>query len=248
MKLSYNSGLYGLFLRFSPVFVLVFACESTWRLERENLFTTGQIINIADTNAQVRGEIIDQNLQKPVLSYGHCWSIEPKPDLSDSFRVAELEYSPRTFIITLEQLQPETLYFVRAFVQENGGVRFGEEVQFTTQAERLPFDLQIQSVFNISRNMASAEATVQVNDPSTNQVNIDTYGFVWSTSSLQELGTAGADSTIKVPTGTLRNFTCDLQGLQTDTEYFIRPFLKWRGNTSEISLSYGNEIRFTTSN
>lgn len=246
MKRLHTSDLLGLFWIIFPFLGLVLACESTWKLERENLFSTGQLINIADTNAQVRGEIIDQNLQKPVLSYGHCWSTEPNPDLNDFFQAAEAEFSPRSFTVTLNRLSPQTEYFVRAFIEEAGEVRFGEEINFTTRVETLPFDLQIRSVFDISRNSASAEATLAFRDTSNSNLDIISYGFVWGTSDRPELGAVGADSTVKAPSATVNSFVCDLVALQADTQYFIRPFLKWRGNNLETRLSYGDGLRFNT--
>jgi len=97
--------------------------------------TTGNIEYITAISADVEGEIT--NLwELNITQHGHCWSIEPNPTIIDDYKT-ELGTSTILYSFTsnLTGLDPETIYYVRAYATNSMGTSYGAEKVFETFPE-----------------------------------------------------------------------------------------------------------------
>ncbi len=87
--------------------------------------------DIGDTSASVGGSISFLG-QIEADSHGVCWSISPAPTIVDG--VADLGSVAGTgaFVTTVTDLDPETLYYIRAYVTSSDGTTYGSELTFET--------------------------------------------------------------------------------------------------------------------
>ena len=93
------------------------------------LFTMA-VTEVSGTTAVCGGDITDDNGQE-VLTRGVCWNTSPKPTCNDSHAFAP-EGGLGSYTCTITGLQPNTTYYVRAFVTSSDGVSYGIERTFTT--------------------------------------------------------------------------------------------------------------------
>ncbi len=93
---------------------------------------TTNISNINSNSAIVEGEITGIG-DSEIIKYGHCWSISENPTVSNSFKTEYENGSPETvFQSNIENLNPATDYFVRAYATNSYGTSYGETISFTT--------------------------------------------------------------------------------------------------------------------
>lgn len=68
-----------------------------------------------------------------VSKRGFCWSESPEPGLNDI--CTEDGWGSRMFRSYISELEPETLYFIRAYATNKTGTAFGETLSFETKSE-----------------------------------------------------------------------------------------------------------------
>jgi len=88
------------------------------------------VASITDETAVSGGLIIDDN-DSPVTQRGICWSTKNKPTIDDS--IATDTASVAAFECKLNNLLPNTTYYVRAFAVNANGTGYGNIVSFTTK-------------------------------------------------------------------------------------------------------------------
>lgn len=74
-----------------------------------------------------------------VFLCGVCWGTEPSPDIDGSHTTEETGIG--SFTSTLEGLNPNTTYYVRAYAVSDYGLTYGEEKSFTTDHEYVDLGL-----------------------------------------------------------------------------------------------------------
>lgn len=91
---------------------------------------TLDVTNIGSNSATGGGDITDQGASSVTIR-GVCWSTSPEPSLADNFT----EDGPGSGVYSsdMDMLDPETMYYVRAYASNNSGTSYGNEVSFTTQ-------------------------------------------------------------------------------------------------------------------
>jgi len=96
--------------------------------------TTSNVILITEYSAKVQGEIINDG-GSILISYGICYGTDINPEISgteitipvyDSLPVNE------SIEINLNNLIPNTTYFVKAYAGNKNGMSYGEQISFTT--------------------------------------------------------------------------------------------------------------------
>jgi uncharacterized protein (TIGR02145 family) len=97
--------------------------------------TTSAVIDITPISATGGGEVISDG-ESPVIDYGVCWNTTGAPTLGDTYNNAELNYN--TFSCQINDLVPNTTYYVRAFATTANGTGYGNQVSFTTPEEPIP--------------------------------------------------------------------------------------------------------------
>ncbi len=87
---------------------------------------------ITATSAVGGGNIPDDG-GSAVTARGVCWSTSPNPTLSDNN--TQDGSGTGSFSSSITDLDPNTLYYVRAYATNSAGTAYGNEVSFTTQSE-----------------------------------------------------------------------------------------------------------------
>lgn len=137
---------------------------------------------VTDVAAEVNASLVS-NGNNPVHTLGLCYATHSMPTMEDNIieTVVANNYS-----INLNDLEPSTTYYVRAFAKNNGHLKYGEELQITTRCER------------ISQYPYTVSATcVEQNGWALSEDNTS-YEFT--------AATAGARDTLVLPIFNLQNF------------------------------------------
>jgi hypothetical protein len=168
------------------------------------------------------------NGSKPLVAKGYCLSTDPNPTETNGFVVSG--FSSGDFSVTLENLAPNTQYYIRSFASNTGGVGYGSIMTFTTLAYSIP-QVEFLSTANVTAYTASVSGFIQNDGGQT----ISASGFCISTNSNPTLNDIvfsdfGADS-----------LNALLTQLNANQSYHIRAFA-----TNEIGTGYSTDVTFTT--
>ena len=90
--------------------------------------TTLDVSMITPTSA-VGGGVLSSSGGSKVISLGVCWSTTPNPTVADNVDSVGVGSNP-TFSSTMNGLEPNTTYYVRAFATNNVGIAYGNEISF----------------------------------------------------------------------------------------------------------------------
>lgn len=93
--------------------------------------STSAVTVFAQNTATLGGDVTSDG-GAAVTERGVCWSLDPNPDKSDSFKISGT--GTGSFTIDVSGLKLGTKYYVRAFATNSKGTTFGSEVSFTTDA------------------------------------------------------------------------------------------------------------------
>jgi phosphodiesterase/alkaline phosphatase D-like protein len=118
--------------------------------------TTAPVTKITYHTAKSGGNVTDEG-GSPVTARGVCWSTSPGPTIADNFTVND--YGPGPFNSTMNQLTPNTTYYVRAYATNSYGTAYGEEFQFTTNSK----NVSVKIVQPRSGEEVSGTVTIKVN-------------------------------------------------------------------------------------
>ena len=162
-----------------------------------------------------------------VTQAGFCWSTtNPTPTIEDEKK--ELEGS--TLTMTLDELEPSTTYYIRAYATNEAGTSYSEVFAFTTADAKAP---TLSEITQTASSYFSVSVQAEVTDEGTSEVTAS--GFCWST--INELPTT--EDNKKELTGLTLATTLD--NLEPSTTYYIRAYA-----TSEVGTSYSEVFTFTT--
>jgi len=133
----------------------------------------------------------------------------------------------------LENLTPNTHYFIRSYFTTEYETIYGTETSFTTLELSEPTVSTI-AIDNITVN--SAQSGGNVTDDG--GLTVTTCGVVWNATGNPTLEDNEGKTSDGSGTG---NFTSELTGLQDGTTYYVRAWA-----TNEHGTRYGDEVEFTT--
>lgn len=116
--------------RYLFLLILLAAINGCDKEEKDNpVITTVEVEYITGFTALSGGAILDDG-GLPVYDRGICWNIEVDPTIDD-FMVSDGP-SMGSYRSTLVNLTPNTMYFFRAYLENDKGVFYGEQRSFTT--------------------------------------------------------------------------------------------------------------------
>lgn len=191
--------------------------------------TTRAVINIEYRGAEVSGTL--DTYSQEVSDYGHCWSTEQKPDLTDNNTKFGKVTGNKLFTSKMENLEPGTKYYVRAYFIIDDTIVYANQKAFSTIPLGSPI-VQTLSVTDIS--VISAISGGNITDDG--GLYITTRGVCWNTTGSPTI----SDS--KTSDGSeIGSFTSKLSGLQINTTYYVKAYV-----TTSASSIYGNEQVFST--
>jgi len=117
--------------------LLIFACSTDSEGNPciyEPTLTTEAATDITETSATLNGviSIVSENCEVPNnTEQGFVYSTEIQPTLED----IQINVNGTNIPTTIEGLTPDTTYYVRAFLTNNFGDFYGDEIDFTTEEE-----------------------------------------------------------------------------------------------------------------
>ena len=190
---------------------------------------TAMPTDITATSAVAGGMVtLPENSQ--VFMRGVCWGTAPSPDIDGDHTTEETGIG--SFSSTLEGLNPNTTYYVRAYVVSDHGLAYGNEQSFTTLSG-IPM-VTTAEVTNVTATTATCGGTVTDGGG----LDIIARGVCWSTSHNPTL----SNNHTSDGTGT-GSFGSSLIALTPSTTYYVRAYA-----TTAQATSYGEEMTFTTMN
>lgn len=185
-------------------------------------------ITSISSNSAVSGGVISDNGGADILEKGVCWSTTENPTIDD------LHTSDGTgnnaFVSNITELQPNTLYYVRAYATNSDGTGYGNELSFTTTASLA--SITTKTVTYITPNSASCGGNITNNGG----MEITARGVCWSTEHNPSIDDQHTDD--GAGTG---DFNSEITGLTANVKYYVRAYA-----TNSYGTSYGNEVEFTT--
>ena len=189
---------------------------------------TTTVIEITPTSAECGGVILD-NGGSQITSKGICWNTSNNPTTENNKSSADNQ--PDTFAGKLDQLQPNTTYYVRSYGLNSAGIGYGNEVSFTTSG-RAPQAITLDAS-NLQSNSVTVNGTVNPNDLPTSVT------FEWGATT--DYGNTVSPMQNTVTGNTQVNLNAALTGLSEGTTYHVR--IK---ATNQIGTTYGEDQLFTT--
>ena len=176
---------------------------------------------------------------------GFVWDPNPNPTILSQKKHFTFDSTIDKKIKTiLENLIPNTKYYVRAFTSDGVTTNYSTEASFTTLPLRTP-SLKSTTVSRIASTTASAGFTITINGGS----QITNSGLVWGTSiNPTILSNNGIHQNTynnsNLPTTWEEmntNFSTTISRLTPSTTYYVRSYA-----TNSVGTAYGEEVSFTT--
>lgn len=194
------------------------------------LLTTIEPSFIMAQSAITGGLVSSDGDSLTVKARGVCWNTFPNPTIADS--LTKDGTGKGSYTSTITGLLPFTTYYVRAYVTNSNGTRYGNELNFTTQ------NGVIGATTNPVISLRSVSATLSGSISGDGGTAVIQRGFCWGTTEHPTV----ADSIAVVGSGT-GSFSKAVTNLLPDKTYYVRIF-----GVNALGTYYGNEISFTTPN
>ncbi len=190
--------------------------------------TTTASTSITSTSVICGGNITSDG-GSAVTARGVCWSTSANPT-TDNSKTTNATGSG-SFTSSVTELNPGTVYYIKAYATNSIGTAYGNQVTLTTTAI-LP---SITSTAVTS--LTSTSAISGGNITSDGGAAVTVRGVCWSTS--QNPTTASNKTTDGSGAG---SFASSISGLIPGTTYYIRAYA-----TNSIGTAYGNELTTSAS-
>ncbi|WP_139125846.1 fibrobacter succinogenes major paralogous domain-containing protein, partial [Arcticibacter eurypsychrophilus] len=195
--------------------------------------TTKAPVSMSSSTAVSGGNITDDG-GGMVSTRGVYWSSTANFNTEDATtsKTAQTGYYKGNFEATMTGLTPGTIYYVRAYVINNAGISYGNEVSFVMPS--LPV-ISTTIVSSISSNTAITGGNITSNGGSV----VTVRGIVWSTfANFVPDMISGHVISNGYGNGT---FNSSISGLQGNTNYYVRAYA-----TNVVGTQFGNQLSFIT--
>lgn len=211
--------------------LFLFACS-----EKEPIKGVSNKISISTTSVSsitsdsaMSGGIISDDGGDVITERGVCWSTNQAPTVNDSKVSSGI--GKGNFSTRIRVLQPNTIYYVRAYSVSNQGEVYGNEVSFKA-AIRIP----TTTTANVT-NITGSTATTGGQVASDGGGAITDRGLCWSSSNLQPTIN---DNRFSLGSGS-NTFTINLSNLIANTTYWVRAY-----TVNTAGVGYGAVVAFRT--
>lgn len=193
--------------------------------------STGAATSITTTSAALSGNVSDLGMPSPT-QYGICWSTSPNPTIASFKTELGALSAAGEFTSNVSGLSIYTHYYYKAYATNLAGTAYGTQAEFTTLPT--PTTVTTQAVSGI-------QATHAVGNGNINVLGIPNpyeYGVCWSTAQNPTIESSRSVLLNATQTGA---YTSAITGLQPQTQYYVRAYVKTTAETS-----YGSQVNFTT--
>ncbi len=188
---------------------------------------TGSISNLTTTSAVCGGRVVGDG-GFPITACGVCWSTVVNPTVANFHSLDSI--TTDGFLSELHSLHPGTTYYVRAYAQNEAGISYGANQQFTTLSG-LP-TVSTAPVGNVTATSAQAGGCV-VSDGG---FPVLRRGICFDTVSMPTIASRHTADGIG-----LGDYVSQMTGLSSGTTYYFRAYA-----TSGVGTVYGSQYVFVT--
>lgn len=193
------------------------------------ILTTLAVNNITSNSAYSGGSITSDGGAE-VTARGVCWSLNENPTIND-FKTIEGTGSGN-FTCQVNNLNANTVYYLRAFATNSQGTGYGNQVQCITKPNTNNAGISTLVVSNVTAISATSGGL----NSSDGGAAITAKGVCWNTAPTPTI------ANYKTTDGSgIGNFTSNITGLTANTKYYLRAYV-----TNAYGTAYGNEQTFTT--
>jgi hypothetical protein len=172
----------------------------------------------------------NNSIPTEIFASGYVVSKSPNPTISNSKKYSTtLGYDSY-----INELDPNTTYYVKSFLTNSNGTAYSEEATLTTLVPSIPSisSLNLNQSIITQTDLRYPSSSISSDGGST----ITQNGFVWSTSPNPSIAL-----TTKSFTSSGSSFNLSLTGLLPDTTYYVRAFA-----TNATGTGYSEEKTFKT--
>ena len=195
------------------------------------LSLTSNVSSVTINSATISTNYNDPN-GTSVTERGVCWATTTEPTVSSSIsKIAGSGSSGTTTNFTITGLAHSTKYYVRAYVKNNVGVFYSNEVIITTiTPQKAVLTTIAVGTISVNSGLSGGIITSDGNAPITQR------GVCYSLTTGPT--TANATTTNGVGMGT---YSSTISGLAAGTTYYVKAYA-----INLAGTSYGDEVKFTT--
>jgi len=188
-------------------------------------------------SARLAGTVLSKGTF-PITEYGIVWGTATNPTTAGSkfTQNGDVATVPASFSTTATGLNPNTVYYYRAYVISNNITTYGAEQNFRTPAVVQP-QITTGGAGGITANSARLDGSLTA----AGSYAITEYGVCWSTSANPTTANSRVSEYGNV-TSFPRGFTVTAGGLNPSTTYYYRAYVISNGVTT-----YGGQQSFSTS-
>ncbi len=189
--------------------------------------TTSGAVNITEFSALSGGNVTATGGAE-VIAKGICWSTNQNPTVADM--KTDEGTGTGQFNSQMDDLDPGTIYYVRAYATNSAGAGYGSQVTLTTN--KTPPKIVTKDVTSISPMGGVSGGTIILTGGGT----ISDKGICWSETENPTIN----DNTVSAGTGS-DAFNSAIGLLKPNTTCYVRAYA-----VNEIGTAYGDQKSFTT--
>lgn len=198
--------------------------------------TLENVDEVSYNSASISGTIVTIGSSK-VTRYGFCYSkSNQKPTVNDLMSNLGDCSAPKAFKGTLTNLESMTVYYVRAFAENQEGVAYSRTLNFTTSDLPKLAEVETGEASEVTANTAVVSGVIKNLG---NVSRLTAYGHVWNTTGSPTL-TKGENTDLGECSENVA-YSSTLKGLEPGTTYYVKAYA-----TNEKGTAYGEEMIFTT--
>lgn len=197
--------------------------------------------DITEESVQLQAEVTDNGGYEPdIRGFVYAPYIENGPDLNINDDETIVAFG-QNFTATLSGLKPNTTYSVRAYATSGAGTGYGEPVQFTTTASKIPIVISNGqgSLGDVPVSAAAYTAVLTGAVTADHGLAVSEVGFCWSAESRQP--TVEQSQSVKLDGASAKRFSATIEGLMANTRYYVRAYAK-----NEKGTGYSATVEFTS--
>ena len=193
------------------------------------VLSTSAVTNITNNGAKLNGNITTEGVPA-YTEKGFCYSKTNAPTISNN-KVIVSGTGTGEYSYSINGLEYQTAYYVRAYAIQKGSPIYGNEVQFSTAWT----DVQVNT--SAATEIGAASAKLNGNIGNVGSPAYTERGFCYSKN-----GEPTISNNKIVDSGTgIGNYSYNISGLEYQTTYYVRAYAIQNGNPV-----YGNTVDFTT--
>ena len=171
-------------------------------------------------------------------AYGFCYSaMETNPTLENGMLVSAIDFNETdgTFTALIDDLQPGTTYYIRAFVSNEAGTGYGDTYSVITIKTNVPMVSKV-IVSDVTARLATLMSSVTDNG----NRDVVEYGFCW-TNTGDEPTLENCEGKKAFTTGDGSEMNYQLTNLLPETIYKVRAYA-----INAVGTGYGEVTTFET--